>query len=349
MTAAGGTEWLRQQRARQMAGGREQPLATTEALALLVESWLIERGVTYAPPSQVPMTLIDVKRSRANQARATPLVPESVERFVLALRAGRPLPPIVVYPSGNKLVIVDGINRHEAHRRQDRKEIFGIVIDESTPGEKIRLLTVEANANHGATPDVSWRVRQAEGLVALGFNDQQAAAAAAVSLAQLRTARAAEAAAARAKVLHIPNFSELPPTVRQSLGQLRDDQVFVQASRFAVASGLTLDRTRALMKELKDLPGEAQRLARLAEVSDEHVVEKATREALGRSSRTVTSAKLRLVTGIGQVAGVNVNDLVRSVVTERDRALLLERLDQIAAKWNEITDALNKITFEEDD
>ncbi len=323
-----GTDWLKA-RARQVGDGAALPVSAPQAAMVEVEAWLQGHGVQYAPPSMIPMSLIDEKRSRANQARRDAIVTDSVERFAAALRAGAAFPPIVVYPSGGKLVIVDGNNRQASHRKVGAEAINGIVLAEDTPSELIQLLTVEANAHHGVTPEVGWRIQQAFHLCSLGYSVEQAADAAGISPAQLRTARAVQEADQRARALRINGFTDLATYARQSLGVLKDEAVFYQAAKLAVDTAMTIEEIRDLIRVVKTLPSEGARIEYIGTVAKQRGIERATRRAVGKAVNRVSSPQQSLVTGIGKLLAVDPAALVRQIVTSHDR-------DQVAARLREL-------------
>lgn len=326
-----GTDWLRTQ-AKKVTDGAELPVTASTAAVVGVEAWLQHHGVAYAPPTAIPMAYIDEKRSRANQARRDPIVAESVDRFAAAMRAGAVFPPIVAYPSGGKLVIIDGNNRQAGAKKASRDCIDGIVLAEDTPSELIQLLTVEANAHHGVTPELGWRVQQAFHLCSLGYSDQQAADAASIAVATLRGARAVQEADQRARALRIPGFTELSQNARQSLGVLKDEAVFYQAAKLAVDTGMTVDEIRELVRAVKTLPSEGARIEHIGAVAKARGIERATKKAIGRTITRVSSPKQALVTGIGKVLNVDEAALVRQVVTSTDRDLLNQRIKLLERK-----------------
>lgn len=321
----GGTDWLRKQ-AKQI--DEHDTLAVDEqtASAVTVEAWLQRRGIKYAPPTGIPMPMIDEKRSRANQARRDPLVTESVERFAASFRAGRPFPPIVCYPLGSKLVIIDGNNRHEAAKRARLDYVYGIIIDATTESEMIQLLTVEANASHGVTPPLDWRLKQAFHLVSLGHADDQAAEAAGVTLVQLRNARAANEADARAKILRIHGFAELPMTAKQYLNSIKNEPVFHAAGSLAADNGMTIDQVRDVCRKVKLGKSEGEQLAIVAESQRLYVAETAAKRAM---SKRVSSPKTSLVAGIGLLNNIDPKQLVGQIRTIHDRDLVAQKLKDV--------------------
>lgn len=326
------TEWLRRQ-GRQVAEQSGLLVDEETASATSVQAWLQRRNVRYAPPTGIPMSMIDTKRSRQNQARKDPIVADSVERFATHLRQGRQFPPIVVYPLGNRLVIVDGNNRHEAAIRAKREYIYGIVIDEQTDSDLIQLLTVEANASHGVTPPLEWRVRQAFHLCSLGHSDVDAAEAASITVTQLRNARSAQEADGRAKILRIHGFTDLPLTSKQYLNGIKLEPVFYVAGKLSADQSLTIDQIRDMCRAVKAGKTEAEQLAIVAEQQRLLIAENAARKAI---SKRVNSPKNALIAGIGLITNVDPGALVAQIRTVHDKNIIKARLDAVVNKILEV-------------
>lgn len=337
-------DWLRKQ-TRQIDEHHTTSVSEQEASTVTVEAWLQRRGVRYAPATGIPMDMVDTKRSRANQARKDPLVNESVDRFRQAMAAGRPFPPIVLYQLGNKLVIIDGNNRHEAALRLKMQFIHGIVIDPTTDGDLIQLLTVEANNGHGNTPPLEWRVRQAQGLVQRGFSDPEAAEAAGVTVTQLKNARSAQEADARARRLGIYGFSELSQTHKKDLNVLKADPVFHAAGKLVAGQKLNHEQTKGLIREIKTGRSEAEQLQIVAEQVQAYDLEAATKKAMKRG---VTSPKNSLAAGIGLVLKCEPRVLVSQVVTVHDRDVINRRLSELADQVVELQAAMEELDDLED-
>jgi hypothetical protein len=328
-------DWLRRQ-ANKISDHDGTEVAEDVGSAVAVEAWLQRRGVRYAPPTGIPMDMIDTKRSRNNQARKDPIVEDSVKRFTNALKAGRMFPPIVVHrlgPESNRLVIVDGNNRHEAAILAKREYIYGIVIDEKTDSDLIQLLTVEANASHGVTPPLDWRLRQAFHLVSLGHGDDMSAEAAGVTTQQLRNARSAREAEQRAAALRIHKFNELPGTSKQLLNAVKMEPVFYAAAKLAADNALSIEQVRDICRAVKTGRSESDQLSIVAEQQRLLIAENAAKKA---QSKRVNSPKNALVAGIGLVMNLDPRALVGQIRTTHDRDLIKDRLRQMENKILEI-------------
>lgn len=340
VTDSAGQAWLRQN-VSEVKAQTDLAISEETASAVEIESWLQRRGVQYAKATGIPMNMIDTKRSRANQARRDPLVTDSVERFAQAFRQGRPFPPIVVYPQGSRLVIIDGNNRHEAATRAKREFIFGIIISEATDSETIQLLTVEANSTHGVTPPVEWRVQQAFHLCNLGHGDELAAEAAGISLTQLRNARTAREAEQRAKALGVYGFSELPLTAKQYMNAVKNEPVFFAAARLAAGARLSVDQVRDLIRAVRTGSSEAEQLAIIAEQANLLKVEAANKKLEARGIKG--SPRQALVSGIGLITKCDVAALVNSVKTVHDRDTINAKLKETEEKLLELMVAMEEL------
>lgn len=337
-----GTDWLKSQ-TRRVGDGRPLPVAAPVAVTVEVEAWLQRHGIQYAPPAAIPMPVIDEKRSRANQARRDALVSDSVDRYATAMRNGAAFPPIVTYPAGGRLIIIDGNNRQAAARKAGLDTIIGIVIAEDTPSELIQRLTVEANVRHGLTPELAWRIQQAFYLCKLGHTDQAAAESAAVSIQQLRSARSVQEADQRARALKIANFADLASTSRQALGVLKDEAVFYQAAKVAVETSMTAEEIRDMIREVKSLPSEGARIEHIGAVAKTRGIERATRKALGKAINRVSSPKQTLVSGIGKILAVDEASLVRQTLTSHERDQINHRLRLLDRKLATIRVAMSTL------
>lgn len=328
--------WLRNQ-TKKIQEQTELAVSEEVASATEVEAWLQRRGVKYAPPTAVPMAMIEERRSRGNQARKDPIVTESVERFATAFRAGKPFPPIVCYQLGNKLVIIDGNNRHEAAKRARREYIHGIIIDATTDGDLIQLLTVEANATHGVTPPLDWRIRQALHLMTLGHSEALAAEAAGVTALQMKNARAAAEAEGRARALKVYGFGDLSASVKTILNVIKNEPVFHAIAKLAATQKLGSEAARDLTRAVKLGKSEADQLAIVAEQAANFDVESAIKKAMKRGP---SSPKNALASACGLFLKCDTTALIGQIVTVHDRDVIQARLEDAVNKILEIQVAM---------
>lgn len=314
--------WVTKQ-SQNVAERTELAVSEETASSVTVEAWLQRRGIKYAPATGIPISAIDTKRSRANQARKDPIVPESVERFATAMRNGTVFPPIVVHAVGTRLVIIDGNNRHEAALKAKREYIHGIIIDEDTSSELIQLLTVEANNSHGVTPPTEWRLQQAFHLQALGYDDDTAAEASGVTAIQLRNARVAAEATRRARLAGVTGFENVSGTAKQYLNAIRLEKVFAAAAHLVARHNFTVEETRQLCQALRESKSEEQQLMI---VKDQAELRSAERKLNSQSKKRVNSPKSVLAMGVGFLAKCDPSELVKNIKTVKDRDEVRQRL-----------------------
>jgi hypothetical protein len=344
-----GTDWLRRQAAR--VGEQPTPAVDTQtAMDAMVEEWLQGHGVEYAPATELPMALIDEKKSRLNQARRDALVDDSVARFAASYKADKPLPPIVTFINGGRLVVIDGNNRQAGAKKASQESIRGITIAEDTPSELIQLLTVEANAHHGVTPDLAWRLQQAFQLVSLGFSDLQAASAASVTTQQIQNARRVQEVDQLARQLQIKSFTELPTYARQALAVLvKDHPVFYQAAKVAISTAMTIDEIREMTRGIKRQGSESQKIDFIGEIAKDRGLQQAQHKAAGRTLHRLNSPKIGLYQAIGKIANTDEAALIRNIKTRHDRDVMIERLKELEEKLLAIQVAVDQLTDLEDE
>jgi hypothetical protein len=321
-----------------------------EALDSRVERFLQVHGVKYAPKTMIPIEMIDEKSSLDNQAREVPIVPDAVDRYATSLRRGDYLPPIVVRPVGGKVSIVDGNNRHAAHKRTGSKFVPGFVIAADTSSEVIRLLTVAANRENAESVPIRWRKVQAVDLLGLGYSQEQACEAAGITKNQLSDYLALDRGKARAKQFRVPGFETvLSETAQIAIGRIPGDPIFDKAARAAVEYELDADTAKRVLRDVKALPSEGDQLTYL----DAFIAEqKAKREAdggKGAKRPSVSSPKNAFVSSAGKILNVSTLDLVRQTLTEHDRDALVKWAEVVGEKMLEVMTALDAIKFVKDD
>lgn len=337
-----GTDYLKRLKTQVGPGG---PLPVSEEVAdeVSIEAWLKRHNVEYAPPMSIPMSAIDTRKSRDNQARKDPIVDASVERYTTALKRGDKFPPILGYQAGGKFVIIDGNNRHEAHKKAGKTEIKAILISASTPDETIQLLTIEANIRHGVTPDAQWLLRQALQLAETGFTDQAAADATGLNVAQLRGYRQQKESEQRAKSLKIAGFDDLPVSTKKALQGCKDDPVFFQAATTAIKTGMKHEEVLAMLKLVREEKSEGARIEAIGRVAKERGVEAAQRAAFGKSVRR-SAPKHSLAAGMGMILAADPSSVARQLLTKWDKDQLYDRCVQAGNHLLEIMNAIEART-----
>lgn len=283
------------------------------------ENWLKKRGVSFAPCKKIPLSSINVKRSRDNQARPEPINQENLERIMLGLKEGDEAPAIVVYSPSAKpdgpFSIVDGNHRDEAYRKLGRTHIWAYVLDFRTTSEMIRALEVEANVAGTWVPDAAWRTEQAVDLVRThGFTVDMAADFSRIKVATVRmhvALRQADERIARLGLTKI--WKEVGnATTRHRLIGIRDDAVLGLLVRVAVETDMPQGDVTKAVTEVKRLGSEEERLGYVGKIADERRLERANRKALGKAAR-IPSPKNQLLSGLGMMNSIeNLQTLIET-------------------------------------
>lgn len=334
-------EWLKGAVKASSTARKETAVEARTAVNSQVEEWIRKFNVSYSRLLDLPLSQVDVRSSRSNQARPAPVVAESVDRFVLALKAGDDLPPIVCYSNGGKVVIIDGNNRDESYRKAGRATIPAFVVAPDTPSEIILLMTVDANSHHGVTPPLAWRLVQADHLVELGLTNEAAAAAAAVTARQVMDHRRVIGAEARAKALKLSGFPDLPVNVKLRLAALKADPVFLSASRVVVETGMTYRDATDFTRQIQaHAGGEQNQMKFILEVAEDRKMEARRLAALGKVP--MRNPRQGLITGLGKVQHADINAVVKSTTTNVERSELSNRCLKMAERLMEIAEALDQ-------
>lgn len=347
-----GTDWLKQQRASAAAGASSaSPTCNNEdSLDSRVEQFLQQHGVKYAKKTMIPIEMIDERASIGIQARDVPTVKDAVDRYATALRNNEYLPPIIVFPVGNKVRIISGNNRHGAHKRVGSRFIPGYVIDAGTSSEMIQLLTVAANRENAESVSLRWRKVQAVGLIGIGYTAEVACEAAGITTTQLTEYRALVNADAKAKKHGVRGFGDLSETARIAIGRVQLDSVFYQAARAAVEFKVDSDTAKRLLREVKALSSESEQLAYVLAFGDEQREKRALEGANDgkKKSASVSSPKTALTSSGGKICNISNSALVRQVLTESDRDALVRWCERIAQKVVDIQIDLEALRFDAD-
>jgi hypothetical protein len=325
-----GTDFLRQ-----LAGTahnakpRDPSCSLRDALRSEVEAWLNSFGVKWTGPVEISLDSIDVKESRGHQSRETPIVEDTVQGVVASINAGDYIKPIVTFIEHGRANIIDGNNRDEGHRRAQLKEIESYVIDSETPSAIVARMLVASNAHHPQRPDVAHRVKQCAFLVhAHGVPTEQAVRDANITREQLRNHLKVVEADKRAQTLKIKDFigkDGLPETARRALHRITMDAAFHAAARTAIDTGMTSQEVERFSIDIRSHKSETEMLAYVEQVRQQRIEAERGRRA---GSRLRNDPKANLSQGIGKIVAVDPVQLAQSVITDVDRRIVLDRIEE---------------------
>ena len=208
-----------------------------------IEAWLDSHGATYTYVEDLALQAIDVKESRANQARLTEVIDDdTVLVYAEAVNQGEQMPPIVVFrkPRHKTFTIIDGNHRHQAHLLADKDHVSAYVLENPTDAQ-VSALTYEANTKHGKPTTLAERIIQGQWLVAEGASVAEASRMLKVPAAKLQHELG--------KAKSMERLAKVAPEHRQSvdsstvkrLHNLRSDTVFKAA--VGLAAQAPMDQT----------------------------------------------------------------------------------------------------------
>lgn len=335
-----------------------------------VEALLRRHGINYFPADgdgdcvAVPISLINRKRSQHLQARPENLVEDAVYRYKLSYKAamegkGEMPPPVILYKdtAASKLLnLAEGNNRTEAAFQAGLKEIPAFIISTNTPMEKVYSLMVEANAHHGVTPPITWRMQQALNIVALDTEGkiplEEICRQAAISEKDFQLFRKVADFDRRAKPLKITGWQELHPKIRYKLGQIQSNRVLTNAAYCARVTDMNQTEAAAMVREIKNLHSESEQYDYVSELTAQRKAEIARREteaANGSKRRIRHGVANSLAAGIGQVLAIDPGALAQITVTEEDRQTLLARLYKLGDHVLDLITALDNVVPQADE
>lgn len=298
-----------------------------------VERWLTAFGVTWDGPIDIKVDAFNMRDSRRNQARAEAIVPEAVDSYIVSMGNGDKFPAVVVWPTANGYVFIDGVNRWTAASKFGATHVKGYVVASTTPSEVIAAMTMSANVRNGASVDKKWRVIQAAHLVAsFGFTLERACALQSVRPNDVRTyQKLVEAgdAAARAGIASA-SWQELAETTRISLYSIGNAVVFREAAIVAIKGQLPAGGpTAAFVKSIKEALKESEEAALAVIAETGEIMDRAASTARIQGRRRSAAPQLGFLTGVGKIMHTDPEKFNRSFITKEDRELAADRLLQL--------------------
>lgn len=268
------------------------PATTTDTgRDLATEQWLTDLAIPYTYDPAVPLARIDIDGGLRNQARAEPLDPDTVERYVAAMTNGDQFPPIILRRRGrSRHLPLGGNHRLAAHTvtKHDTAPAYLIDVDDTV----VPVVMYRDNATHGNAPSSDERCRQAIHLIeACGYTQQAAAAAVGVPAPAVSTAQTRAAGSRRAHELGVGSLYDMLPAGHQSrLATIAGDDPFTEAVRLTRSAGLTQPDVAALVKRIKGSRSEAAALALIgAESEDRRAARQQTAARSGQRRRAVST------------------------------------------------------------
>lgn len=278
------------------------------------EAWLDSYGATNRELRTIPLDRIDVPNSHRNQARLTgqPVNEEVATNYALALERGDQFPPIIVTPTRDGYLVIDGNHRVAAYTLANKDEIEAYVLTNLTKPQQL-LLTFDANTRHGLQTSVADRLQQALTLVANGVSVRNAATSLNVPetrVATLVNAQEAERQLATAGV----DTGRLSTGHFQRLANLRSHPVRTAAARWFLDQRIGTVEASALITQINNLPSEA---AQLDFIRREAGRRTALNTATARGRATLPPPIVHLQKALADIDQIATTDLNQTAINER--------------------------------
>lgn len=314
---------------------------TAQARNAWIESVLTEHNLEWEVKT-IRLASIDIAASKNFQGRPEYLDEDTVNDYGTSMKAGDVFPcPVVCAAAAGKFQILSGNHTCAAYRRIGVTSVDVYFIKRLT-SELAHPLVDRLNGGHGLSVPREHRMHRVWFLTALGYDRPFVAKTLGISDGAVSLALKAKAIDERAEKVGVRGFTEVPITTQAMLiSDGVSDEVFTALAE--ATAGLYLDKgpTKGTKtKRVKDLVAQVRK----ADSDDEAVglIRKWKEDAqLNRQRVTIRATSMdQLIQGLGKVMKAKVHELVHLTTNPEEREELLERLDEVAERIFEISDAV---------
>jgi hypothetical protein len=306
--------------------------STTFVAEPRIEAWLRSQEIAFTGPTAIRLSDIDVKTSKANQARDVALVDEAVDSYLQSLKLGDKLPALLVFKRGTKYIIIDGNNRLEAARKYGSDRVLCYVASGDLSSEAILMLTLSANATNGQPVSRAWKLRQSITLIAQGWSKEITAAHLKLPLSAIENYEKQRAADQRARRLRIVGWDDLSATMREYIARLRLDTVLVMVAETAISSQTVASTEfRAFITNVNRMHSEDEQVEAVKLWARGERESAANRRRMGRV-RNMSNPKQSFSTGLGKIQAFDLNHIHTMYSSELDREVLSNKTREAIQK-----------------
>lgn len=265
------------------------------------EAWLQDEGVPFDYVAELALALIDEARSLGNQARYQAIDESLVKDYETLMGAGTKFPPIVVYVSGNKYVIIDGNHRYRANKNKARVAIDAYIVRVSDQFI-IERLTRSANQTNGKRATAEEALQSALHLIeTYGKPVTEVADAFGIPPSRLGNLARTRATRDRLRAMQEPKAADrLLDSHANTMASIDNDRVLKEAALAVTEGGSTLTQIADLVRDIGAARTEMDQLIvvkKFTESSD--YVQRKAETRNGRSHSSASPPRQRITAGLG--------------------------------------------------
>ena len=213
-----------------------------------IENELVRLGIKW-DAVDVPLSSIDQIRSSMNPGRDEVLMPDEVERYVLAMTRGAVFPYGVACrsPKG-RFINLGGKHRERAAEKYGSNSMMFYVLRGDLDDQQQAVLTTALNSIEGVANTKAHRIRQGLYLIKeFGWTAKKAADALLLPVCAIENAYKEDAVAIRLTE-HGVSVKGFTPTHLRELSKIKLDRVLDSAAKLVSEAGLTADQTSEIAK-----------------------------------------------------------------------------------------------------
>lgn len=233
-----------------------------------VEQWLNERGVDFVLVD-LDLSEIDSDASLHNQVRILSLDPETVEKYVRAMKRGDQFPPLLGRRlQDGRVILGDGNHTHAALLKVGTSRFPVYLVD--TTDAIFREISFEANVRlNGRENTMEERKLHAVNLVnSSGYKPSDAAKAVGLSTQQVTNALRVHETDLRMTSLGLAKALKLPDSVRRRLGSIKLDPVLITTAKAVVEGKITARELDKVVTEIGTIGSQDEQIAHVNTVAN---------------------------------------------------------------------------------
>lgn len=242
---------------------KETEMTTMTAESNAIERWIDSFSVGWEFLPAMPIDVVDVEASLANQARLNPLDQDLVVVYGQAMKAGAIFPAIVVHQVGSRMVIDDGNHRLHGALRAGATHVSAYVVDVERDDPVLLDMVASANSTlNGASATDEDKMRHAIRMVDGGMQQAAAARLCGIKVGTLNNQLRAERVSRKFDRMGLGRQGRKMPQHHLIAAESAIDLLDVEGAGLLIAASLCAknrDDFRRLTRELPEFPAVSDR------------------------------------------------------------------------------------------